>query len=401
MNYILFDPPAAYSTFLPFTFSRPLSQIRLGALTLAEKWEKYLLRPVSYLAAPHLQAKFPTTLAEENIWINATVIPRDDLARSVKRLKPDESIRQGDTLVAIHTGATPFDPAMLDNPSFITGAWDLKFKVAICQKITDIFTLAGAEIQADFHLLKKRKKTKPITDPHTIVYQPEQVFLEAGTTTKACVLNAEGGPIYLGKNVSVQEGAVLQGPVSVGEGSVINVGAKIRPNTVIGPYCKVGGEISNSVFFGYSNKAHDGFLGNSVIGEWCNLGADTNNSNLKNNYGEVKIWNYNTQNYQPTGLQFCGLLMGDHSKAGINTMFNTGTVVGFGANIFGGNFPPKHIPSFGWGGADGFETYDLEQALLTAERVMQRRQIAFSNEDKAIFEHIFQETASERQNKHS
>jgi UDP-N-acetylglucosamine diphosphorylase/glucosamine-1-phosphate N-acetyltransferase len=253
----------------------------------------------------------------------------------------------------------------------------------------DIFTYNAQEIRADFKLISAIGKSHELNDVHTKVYHPENIFVEEGVTIRAAVLNAESGPIYLGRNSVIQEGALIKGPFSLGEGAHINMGGKMRGDSTIGPYCKVGGEISNAVLFGYSNKAHDGFIGNTVIGEWCNLGADTNTSNLKNNYGEVALYSYPENKYKQTGKQFCGLIMGDHSKCSINTMFNTGTMVGVSANIFGGGFPPKFIPSFSWGGAQGLERYELEKSFEVAEKVMSRRNIRFDETEKEIFKEIF------------
>ncbi len=229
-----------------------------------------------------------------------------------------------------------------------------------------------------------------------MVYAPENIFIEEGVYIRAAILNAENGPIYLGKNSIVQEGAIIRGAFAMGEGSHVNMGAKMRGDISLGPYCKVGGEVSNSVVFGYSNKAHDGFLGNSVLGEWCNLGADTNTSNLKNNYDSPKLWNHAYNDFEKTGIQFCGLMMGDHSKAGINTMFNTGTVVDVSTNIFGSGFPSNYIPSFAWGGGEQYEEYELPKALETAERVMARRNVPFTPMDKEILSHIFELSAYRR-----
>jgi UDP-N-acetylglucosamine diphosphorylase/glucosamine-1-phosphate N-acetyltransferase len=266
----------------------------------------------------------------------------------------------------------------------------------LIQKTWNIFQLNAAELKKDFALLTKGRKSQPIGDPHTIVYASENIFIEEGAKIKAAVLNAESGPIYIGKNTEIQEGALIRGPFALCEGSTVNMGAKLRGDTTVGPYSKVGGEISNAVFFGYSNKGHDGFLGNSVIGEWCNLGADTNTSNLKNNYAQVKLWDYTKGGFSNTGLQFCGLMMGDHSKCGINTMFNTGTVIGVGSNIFGDGFPRNFIPSFSWGGAAGFSTFTMAKFLETVKAVYGRRGKEWTQEDQEIIERVFDLTKSFR-----
>ncbi|EIM78671.1 transferase hexapeptide repeat containing protein [Nitritalea halalkaliphila LW7] len=245
-------------------------------------------------------------------------------------------------------------------------------------------------------MLTAGQESAPLLDPHTKVYAPENIFIAPGARVHAAVLNASTGPIYIGKDAEVQEGALIRGPFSMGEGSVVNMGAKVRGDTSLGPHCKIGGEVSNAVFFGYSNKGHDGFLGNAVIGEWCNLGADTNNSNLKNNYAPVKVWDYSKGRFTQTGLQFCGLLMGDHAKCGINTMFNTGTVVGVGANVFGAGFPRNFVPDFSWGGAAGLSTFTFSKFEETASVVMKRRGLDFDAVEKNILVHVFQLTAAYR-----
>jgi UDP-N-acetylglucosamine diphosphorylase/glucosamine-1-phosphate N-acetyltransferase len=371
MNYILFDNSLSREHLKPFTFVRPIAQIRLGILTIAQKWEHYLNTSISYLTEDYLQAKYPLKIEDKNILINGTVIPNHALIPFITNLKKGEALYSGDICVAFYQDNTTPIHFPLENVPPPTQRTHVSIKVL--QNLTDIFGMNGEEIQVDFQLITKGRTSQPIEDKHTIVYHPENIFIEEGVQLKACVLNAEDGVIYLGKNSQVSEGSLIQGNFALCEGSTISLGAKIRNNTTIGPYCKVGGEISNCVFFGYSNKAHDGFLGNSVIAEWCNLGADTNGSNLKNNYGNVKIWSYAHHEFRDTGKQFCGLMMGDHTKVGINTMFNTGTVVGVNCNIFGQGFPLKFVPSFSWGGGSHFEDYDLLKAFEVAEKVMQRR----------------------------
>jgi UDP-N-acetylglucosamine diphosphorylase/glucosamine-1-phosphate N-acetyltransferase len=381
MNYILFDTTEDWKNLLPLTFTRPIGELRVGILTLAQKWEKYLGFPPSYLTEPYLRAKFIPQFTEENLFINSTLLPTWELIDELKNLEPEQALVFEDKVLALKTQQK--NVYLTDNQIIS------KNTVEFLKLPTDIFRLNGKQIQADFALLTKGRDSYPILDRHTIVYNPENIFIEEGVRMKACILNAENGVIYLGKNSQISEGAVIQGNFALGESAVVNIGGKMRPNTTIGPYCKVGGEISNSILYAHSNKSHEGFLGNSVLGEWCNLGADTNNSNLKNNYSTVKIWNYLRNDYLDTELQFCGLIMGDHSKAGINTMFNTGTVVGVSANIFGGGFPPKYIPSFAWGGSDGFTIYNFEKSIDTASKVLSRRGIELSDIDRHILQEIF------------
>ena len=244
-------------------------------------------------------------------------------------------------------------------------------------------------------MITKNRKSQPIPAGVNTVNQ-ENIFLEEGAKLTFCTLNASTGPIYIGKDAEIMEGCIVRGALAMCDNSVLKLGAKIYGATTIGPHSKVGGEVNNSVLMGYSNKGHDGFLGNSVLGEWCNLGADTNNSNLKNNYAEVRLWDYNTGRFAKTGLQFCGLMMGDHSKCGINTMFNTGTVVGVSANIFGSGFPRNFIPSFSWGGASGFTVYKTNKVFEVANEVMKRRKISFDDIEKRILENVYELTKQYR-----
>jgi UDP-N-acetylglucosamine diphosphorylase/glucosamine-1-phosphate N-acetyltransferase len=390
MNVVLFDDPAVRINLLPFTFTRPASGIRIGILTIAEKWEKRLNTSVSYLTDPYLQKKFPAKAEHDNLFINGAWCPDDNAILSVKSLKPKEVLVSDNMILAWRSD----DMALPDLKNSLPKIFPEP--ITLIDQVWKIFQLNAAQIKADFLLITAGRKSAGIQDKPTIVYNESNIFVEEGVTIRAAVLNAESGPIYLGKNSSVQEGALIKGPFALCESSVVNMGAKMRGDTTIGPFSKVGGEVSNSVMFGYSNKGHDGFMGNSVLGEWCNLGADTNTSNLKNNYENVKIWNYGKGGFKDTGLQFCGLMMGDHSKCGINTMFNTGTVVGVSANIFGDGYPRNFIPSFSWGGASGFSTYQTKKAFETAEKVMERRNIKLDEIDKDILTIIFELTAGYR-----
>lgn len=386
MNIILFDTQEVWESFLPFTFTRPLSKIRIGILTLEEKWQKRWKANISFLTESYLQNKFSVILKEDNYFINSSFLPNQNIIESIQKLERNEYLVFENQIIAFR--GNHFDRNKKID-TYTDKIIEYSKKTKQIQSITDIFTENGTQIQKDFELLTQGRKSQPITDKYTAIYDEKNIFVEEGVSIKASVLNAENGVIYLGKNSVVSEGSIIQGNFALCEGATINPSAKMRGDTTIGIFCKVGGEISNSVLFGYSNKAHDGFLGNSVLGEWCNLGADTNNSNLKNNYSHVKIWNYKEKKEINTNLQFCGLLMGDHSKAGINTMFNTGTVVGVSANIFGGGFPPKFIPSFAWGGAEGWIDYELNKAIETAKKVMDRRKMIFDKTDEDIFNYIY------------
>jgi UDP-N-acetylglucosamine diphosphorylase/glucosamine-1-phosphate N-acetyltransferase len=380
MNLILFDDPAFRLALLPFTFTRPVAKIRVGILTIGEKWEKWLGTKASFKTEQYLQKKFQVSSTSENLLVNAAICPDQKLVDTVKALPAGYYLVKDQILIASN------QPQGEMNESN-TVRYEQDF--VIIDKPWKIFKENAGQIKSDFRIVTAGRKSAPITDPFTRVYKPEDIFLEEGVDLKAAILNAESGPIYLGKNSVIQEGAAVRGSFALGEGSMLNMGAKVRGDTTIGPFCKVGGEISNSVIFGYSNKAHDGFLGNSVLGEWCNLGADTNISNMKNTYDITKMWNHQLGRYEKTGLQFCGMMMGDHSKSGINTMFNTATVVDVCSTIFGEGYPRTYIPSFAWGGASKFETNNLEKALETAARVMERRNISLTSEDREILTTIF------------
>lgn len=389
MNVILFDDPSIRQDLSPFTLTRPVSEIRVGILTITEKWEKHLKEKATFQTVNYLQEKYATKNSSDNVLVNGAVCPDEQLVKAINELSDGHGLSKNGILVAARSAN-----ASIENIQ----QTEYPGEVTLIDQVWKIFQYNGAQIKSDFDLLTKGRKSSDLNDTHTITYGEvgKDIFIEEGASIKAAILNAENGPIYLGKNTQVQEGSLIRGPFALCEGSHVNMGAKIRGDSTVGPYSKVGGEISNSVIFGFSNKGHDGFLGNSVIGEWCNLGADTNTSNLKNNYENVKIWNYKKGGFKDTGLQFCGLIMGDHSKCGINTMFNTGTVVGIGCNIFGDGFPRTFIPSFAWGGAAGFTTFQLNKMLDTAGKVYERRNKALEDFDKKILQHLFESTATNR-----
>ena len=385
MNYILFDGPNR-EALLPFTYTRPVADIRIGILTIREKWELFLGATTTTITEDYLSEKYPMVEMEDNIMINASYLPSHALVNQIKNLSKNQAVYDGDAIVAFYS----FEDQEVDFDSFET--FQCEDSILKVERTWDIFSKNGAAITADFELITAGRTSAAIPE-RTQAFNAEQIFIEEGARLPLCVLNANNGPIYIGKDSEIMEGSLVRGPFALCEGSVLKMGAKIYGPTTIGPYSKVGGEVNNAVFFGNSNKGHDGYLGNSVVGEWCNLGADTNNSNLKNNYAEVRLWSYETQNFAKTGLQFCGLMMGDHSKCGINTMFNTGTVIGVSANIFGTGFPRNFIPSFSWGGASGFSTYLTSKAFEVASVVMSRRGIEFSAQDLAIFEQVFEQTS--------
>jgi UDP-N-acetylglucosamine diphosphorylase/glucosamine-1-phosphate N-acetyltransferase len=388
MNYILFDGPHR-NALLPFTFTRPVADIRVGILTIREKWEKYLGYTTTTITEEYLSDKWPMVEMENNVMINASFLPNDILVEMVKNLEVNQAIFQDEEVVAFFAK----EGEEVDFDSFEV----IEFTNE-CIKIEntwDIFQKNDVAIREDFELLTEDRYSQPI--PKSVnVLSPENIFIEEGAKLEFVTLNASSGPIYIGKNAEIMEGSVIRGPFALCESGRVKLATKVYGATTVGPHSVIGGEVNNSVLFAYSNKGHDGFLGNAVLGEWCNIGADSNNSNLKNNYEEVKLWSYETENFAKTGLQFCGLMMGDHSKCGINTMFNTGTVVGVSTNIFGAGFPRNFVPSFSWGGASGFTTYVTKKAFDTAKIVMARRNVEFSEEDAKILEHVFEETKKYR-----
>ncbi|MBT2558101.1 GlmU family protein [Hymenobacter sp. ISL-91] len=396
MRVLLFDDPAIRPRLLPLTFTRPVAALRCGILTLAEKWQHRLgVEQVGYLTESYLQAKFPAgDTRGPALVINGAVCPDELLTRQVQALAPGSALYDGELLVAAHL-ADATQVAELIQEGF-RNTHEVAEPVTVIGELWHLFLSNGAEIRLDFALLTAGRESAPVGDAHTIVYAPENIFIEPGVKIRAAILNAEDGPIYLGRNVEVHEGAILKGPLAVCEGTHINTGAKLRGDNTIGPQCRVGGEVANSIIMGYSNKGHEGYLGNSLIGQWCNIGADTNTSNLKNNYAPVKIWSHAASRFVNTGQTFCGLTMGDHSKCGINTMFNTGTVVGVAANIFGAGFPRAFVPSFAWGGPAGFETFRLAKAGEVAERVMARRKLAYDEAEQEIMRHVYEATAKDR-----
>lgn len=390
MNYILFDEPTVRVALLPFTFTRPIAGIRMGIWTITEKWQQWLQSSVSHLTEPYLQTKFAHISSIDNLYINGAVCPTDALVADLQRLTDGQALITADeTLIAVRTNYR------LDKAPTATGYFPVQTAEmpVVLRQLPDIFALNGDQIRADFTKITTGRTSAPMTDPHTAVYGAENLFIEEGATIRASVLNAEGGPIYIGKNATISEGSIMIGPFALCDNSTVNWGGKMRSNTTVGPFCKVGGELGNSVLFGYSNKAHDGFLGNSVIGEWCNLGANVNNSNLKNDYTNVKLHSYATGQLEDTGRLFCGLMMGDFTKAGISTLFNTGTVVGVNVNVFGAGFQPKHIPSFSWGGAaEGFADYRLDKAMYVARETVGRRGLAFGSAEEALLTAVFDAT---------
>lgn len=385
MNYILFDGTVR-NALLPFTFTRPVADILVGILTIREKWENYLGTTTTTVTEEYLTEKYPMVEMEQNVMINASFLPNPVLVEMIQNLNPNEAIILGEEIIAFYTTDTQED-INFDDYELI----DYEGEFLRIENTWDIFSKNDAAIREDFELLTEDRTSQPIPKSVNVI-SPENIFIEEGAKLEFVTLNASTGPIYIGKNAEIMEGSVIRGPFALCESGRVKLASKVYGATTVGPHSVIGGEVNNSVLFGYSNKGHDGFLGNSVLGEWCNIGADSNNSNLKNNYEEVRLWSYETEGFAKTGLQFCGLMMGDHSKCGINTMFNTGTVIGVSTNIFGSGFPRNFVPSFSWGGAAGFSTYLTSKAFQTAKIVMARRNVEFSDEDAKILEYVFEET---------
>ena len=391
MNYILFDGPSR-NNLLPLTYTRPVADLRVGILTIREKWETFLQSTITSVTEDYLSNKFPMVEFDDNIFINASFLPDTEIVKQINSLKPNELINSGDDLVAFYSCENQ-DEVNLDSFKKINYKQDL-LKI---KKLTDMFNINSSAIVADFNIITNDRVSSEISTTNNLIH-PENIFIEDGVKMEYITLNASDGPIYIAKDCEIMEGSLIRGPFALCEKSTLKLGTKIYGGTTIGPYCKIGGEVSNSIIQGYSNKGHEGFLGNSLIGEWCNLGANTNTSNLKNNYADVKIWDYEKNKFSSTEEQFCGLIMGDHSKSGISTMFNTGTVVGVCSNVFGSGFPRNFIPSFSWGGNKGFTDYKIEKVFEVNDKVMKRRNCIFSDIDKEILSHLNSITSHYRSN---
>ena len=389
MNYILFVH-FARNALLPFTFTRPVADILVGIMTIRQKWELHLGSTTTTLTEEYLSDKYPMVELEGNVMINASFLPNAILAELVSNLEPNQAIFKKDEIIAFYTSENQ-EEVDFDTYEIIVYNDDC----ITIENTWDIFSKNDVAIREDFELLTQDRRSQPIPKSVNVI-APENVFIEEGAKLEYVTLNASSGPIYIGRDAEIMEGSVIRGPFALCDNAQVKMASKIYGATTVGPYSRVGGEVKNVVIFAYSNKGHDGFLGDSVLGEWCNIGADSNNSNLKNNYEEVRLWSYQTEGFAKTGLQFCGLMMGDHSKCGINTMFNTGTVVGVSANIFGSGFPRNFVPSFSWGGASGFTTYLTKKAFETAKLVMARRNIVFDEKEAAILEHVFEITKKYR-----
>jgi len=385
MNYILFDS-FGRDSLLPFTFTRPVADIRVGILTIREKWEFYLKSATSSLTQQYLNPKFPIRKEKDNLLINGSVFPTTRLVQKIAELNPGQILAKGEIIIAMRVEESQIDDFASQE---IDSTIEWEEEMVKLNENWEIFSFNPTAIVDDFKLITAGRKSKPLSKTNFVTGDPKLIFLEEGARSEFAFLNTTDGPIYIGKEAEIMEGSKVRGPFALCEHAHLKMDAKIYGGTTVGPYSKVGGEVSNSVIFGYTNKGHDGFLGNSVLGEWCNLGADTNTSNLKNTYDIVRLWSYDKESFVNTGLQFCGLIMGDHSKSGINTMFNTGTVVGVSCNLYGAGFQRNFVPSFSWGSPSRMKSYNFTKAVQVAEAVYKRRNKEFDQKEKDIFEFLY------------
>ncbi|AKK72231.1 glucose-1-phosphate thymidylyltransferase [Chryseobacterium gallinarum] len=381
---LVFSDAQYWEDFLPLTFTRPVAAMRCGILTFSERWSKILENTeISYFTETYLQDKFKSPDEKESLFLVPNFLPTETVIQQIRDLKQGEALVYEDELVAARINMKGFSLNQIEKMT------DIKEDLIFFKKPADLFTYNHHAIDFDFDLLTKGRTSQELSSTNGFLGDKKDLFIEEGAEIEFSTLNTRTGKIYIGKNTEVMEGCHLRGPIALGDHSKFNLGAKIYGATTIGPHCKVGGEVNNIIIFGYSSKGHEGFVGNSVIGEWCNFGADSNSSNMKNNYAHVRFWNYRTKAFEDTGLQFAGLIMGDHSKTAINTQLNTGTVVGVASNIFKPGFPPNLVENFSWGGLKDDERFRLDKVYEVAERAMARRKVALSEEDKAILKHIF------------
>ena len=386
MNVLLYDGPER-NHLLPFTYLRPVAGLRLGIDCLQDKWEAAFKVDCSVYTQDYLQKKYPPTFSDSNVFVNASYLPNQYLVRAIQALNEGQQLVKNDAVIAFKTVERQL-------PDDLVAYTKIEFdgEVLHLTGIADLFLHNTTVLKQDFERITKDRKSAPISSTNQVI-APENVFLEEGAKVECAILNASEGPIYIGKNAEVMEGSMLRGSSALGENAVVKMGAKIYGGTTIGPFGKVGGELNNVVLFGYSNKGHDGFLGNAVIGEWCNIGAATDASNLKNNYGKIRLWNYDQEGFIKTNLQFCGLIMGDFSRCSIHSTFNTATVVGICANLFGSGFPRTFLPSFSYGGAQGLSTYAFDKAMEANAAMMERRAKVLTEIDTTILASVFEQSA--------
>lgn len=390
LDLVLFDTEIAHDNLLPLSFTRPIADFRVGILTIREKWEKLTAYPVRVMPVEYLRRRFCGSLSSEgeHLFVSGTVVPVKEFAAEVLGLKRGEALKSDGRLLAFRGTLEDLEGGVFPverEPSVVPKV--LRF-------VFDVFLCNAEAIENDYLLLTSGRCSRPLSENNTVLGDAgdsSKIFIEEGAEIEGAILNVKDGPIYIGRDAVVMEGACLRGPLAICRNAKVKMGACVYPGTTLGPYCKVGGELDNAVLFGYSNKAHEGYLGNAVIGEWCNIGAGTNASNLKNDYSKIRIWNYATKSFMRTDLQFCGLIMGDHSKAGINCMFNTATVIGVGVNVHGSGFPRVFIPSFSEGSASaGFSDVPIKKFYDIASRVMSRRGLELSDEDREVFSRVYE-----------
>ncbi len=381
---LVFSDAQYWEDFLPLTYTRPIAEMRCGILTFSERWQKLLnVNEVAYITEEYLEEKFARPQKKESLFIVPNFLPSDTIVEQIKNLKLGEALVYENELIATRINMENFSLNQIEKMT------DIEEKLLFFTQPTDLFSLNDKAINYDFELLTKGRKSQPLSTTNGFLGNPEDLFIEEGAQIEFATLNAKTGKIYVGKDAEIMEGCHLRGPIALCDHSKFNMGAKVYGATTVGPHCKVGGEVNNIVIFAYSNKGHDGYLGNAVLGEWRNLGADTNASNLKNNYATVKLWNYKKKRFLDTGLQFAGLIMGDHSKTAIGTQINTGTIIGVAANMFKTGFPPNLVSNFSWGGMKDDEKFKLEKAYEVAEKAMARRKIELTEADKNILKFIY------------
>lgn len=391
MKIYLFDTKDLHENLRPLSFTRPVAEFRLGILTLKEKWERtfpgdYHCYPVEYLRKKFGTVENPE---EEALFIVSNLLPEKELCEAIHLLSDGEAILDNDEAVVFKGSLSSLEKKNWRDTRF-------KGKLKRINYIFDLFLYNYEEIERDYKLVTEGRKSAPLpsctrrVSPLDDDSDEERIFIEEEAEIECATINVKNGPVYIGKGASIMEGACVRGPLAICEGAEVRMGAKIYGGTTIGPYCKVGGEIDNTVMFGYSNKAHDGYLGNAVIGEWCNIGAGVNASNLKNDYSMIRVWNYRQKRFMKTDLQFCGLIMGDHSKIGVNCMVNTATVIGVGVNLHGSGFPRVYLSNFSEGSPSaGFSSVGKKKFLEIAERVMSRRSIELDDLDIDLFNEIY------------
>lgn len=394
-NLILFDGDIR-AQLLPLTFLRPVSELQIGILTIREKWERWMDGKASYITEDYLSEKYPLDVSGDNLLINSSVLPSEQLCRLLRNMEFGEAYLYQEELIAARLDEEQLHKLIGEEDIESLHALPLQgIELLKLNQLTDFFKLHAQALESDFHLITAGRKSQPLSSSNRLI-APERIFAEPGAWVEGAVLNAQNGPIYIGANATIMEGSAIRGGLALGEHAVIKMGAQLYGPNTIGPWSKVGGEVEHSIFQGYSNKAHHGYLGRSFIGEWCNIGAGTTVSNLRNDYAPIKLWDYSSSKFVPTGETFCGLILGDHARLGINMMINSGTSIGIACNLYGDGFPRNFIPPFTMGGAAGLKTFPVDQAIHSMERMMERRQQELSIQERLTIIRLFEDTASQR-----